>query len=337
LPLSKTNLHVHVDKAPQPQNPTFAPPDNLGTVHIATLLSGDLAYTRKILHGLQTTLETSLPPTGYKPEIYSLAGPEEPLTQQGVREAWRERIETILKRGNFKYYVGIGTQASKMFSEYLGDKLGTPPFIFAGVTNPIYQNLVDTLKDRKEKRSVAGVAYLGEPEELAVKVHSLFPKRKLIFIYQRGTPQDEDMAYSMKKTRLFSDHTLSIISTEGIPMTKDMPDANAVYFSWYTVERMFEHSNWLDVLKNRLIIATTEANVKSDELAVVGVSTDDYDIGREAANIIFNNISKKINLGELDVVIPQLYYWINCKTANERGIEFDPLVIMRAKERFSCN
>jgi hypothetical protein len=95
----------------------------------------------------------------------------------------------------------------------------------------------------------------------------LFPRRKLVFIYQRGTPQDEDMAYALKGTRLFNDRTLSIIRTEDIPTVKNMPDPDAVYFSWYTIERMFEHSDWLDVLKRRLIVATTETNVKADGLA----------------------------------------------------------------------
>ena len=71
-------------------------------------------------------------------------------------------------------------------------------------------------------------------------------------------------------------------------------------------------------------------------LMAIGVATNDYVIGSEAAKIIVNHLLRRVNLGETDVVVPELSYWINCKTASQRGLEFDPLVLMRAKERFSC-
>jgi hypothetical protein len=274
-------------------------------VGIAILRSGDLEYTRGITYGFKTRLQQEQEKLDTKFEYYELTGPEEPPTRAVIKKKWKHLVELLLKRGEqspYDYYVAIGTQASLALEQGLADNFEKTPFVFLGVTDPIRCELVTSLQDRRDERNIAGVTYGGDADRKASLLSYLFPGRKLIYIYQRGIPQDETIAWALKRNKLFREGVLSIKATRGKPTLADMPDMKAVYFSWYTFETMFEDNSGLDLLRERLMVTTADrANVVPRGLAIADVSAEDEEIGRLGAEIIIEHQSKGIDLGHRDI------------------------------------
>lgn len=308
-------------------------------VQIAVLKSGDLAYTRDIADALIRKLETAQGLPWRLRVTLVRAGPTDPWHQPSVREAWRQSVKLVTETGPYGYLVTVGTQASFALQEHLGDGFGrTVPVIFLGVTYPHRAApphkvpLVSDLTGRSEERNVAGVAYCAGLKDIASQVYSLFQKKqKLAFIYRHGIPQDELAARDLASSPLYPE-ALSVTATEADPRLRDMPDPDTVYLSWYTLERMLEAGTGLELLRQRLVVTSTRANVEANGLAVAGVSGDDRVIGRWGASIIIQHASGTLRrpLGSLPVRIPETCYWINRTTAIRRGVSFDASVLRTA-------
>jgi hypothetical protein len=311
--------------APAPLVPQLPP------LKVTVLRSGELAYTRDIVHGLRTRLQEQQPRLGRRVEFFEWTGPGgAPADEEGQWDHLVRRLRAL----DGDYQVGVGTQASLAIAARLGADLGKKPFLFLGVTYPLDAGLVDTLENRRDPRPIAGVGYGKGLEEVAAVARRLFPGRPLVFVYRRGIPQDEAAALSLKRTRLFREGVLRVKKTDRPPALDDLADPQAVYFSWYTFEEMFEDERSTELLRQRLVVATTRANVAAPGMAVAGVSPDDAEVGARGADLITRHALGQVELGSLDVSSPRFYYWINCDTARQRGLTFAPDVLREAKEAF---
>ena len=308
-------------------------------IHIATLRSGDLSYTREIWFGLRAKLAELSREAGFRFEYEDVTGPIDPFTEPQARDEWGQKCRAI-ERANggkeYDYYVSIGTQASLALSAHFGPSFGKIPVLFLGVTDPVASGLVMGLGHRCEAVQITGVAYGPGIGGIASQVHNLFPNRKLIFVYRSGFPQDESAAHILGTSPLVQKGVLQIVRTKEWPTLDDLADSDAVYFSWYTFEAMFEDPALMDILRQRFVIATTRGNVKKTGMAVAGVAADDEQIGRMGAEMIVRHLQDdSINWGSVSIAIPEIHYWINLSTANERSIEFSERALEEAQVVFS--
>jgi hypothetical protein len=282
---------------------------------LTVLRSGDLAYTRSIRHGLLTRLEQAL---GRSVQLNEKSG----LTEATCHADWQEQVNSLLDTtrsiGGCDYYVPIGTQAAQALHLALGDKYGTTPFVFLGVTYPKEAGLLHTATGGSEPWSVTGVNYGKGVEEIAVILYyRIFQKqRELIFIHQNDIPQDVIAGQKLRETPLFQSGRLSVRSVDAVPQIEDLPDRDKVYFSWYTFERLYESKAGRDVLEQRMVVATTRENVAFGHTAV-GVSVDDREIGHMGADIILRHhagqtgLTATVDLGTIPVAVPDFRYWIH--------------------------
>lgn len=296
------------------------------------ILSGDLSYTRDILDGFKTKLLDCLPKIWYNPILISNTGSSEPNS----KKTYTEIIEMFLMREEYDFFVTIGTQASEALNEYFLEKKMDRPLIFLGVTDPISSKLVLRLKNRRDRRNIAGVSYCGPVENIAAELNYLFPENNLIFIFHKGYEQDVKFAQRIKDSRLYPEK-LQLKELENMPSLDDFDDKNAIYFSWYTIEKMFETRDGLDILRQRNVVATTIANVENDGLAPVAVTTNDFLIGEYGANIVVDVLENNRRLGEVDVREPEMNYYINCKTITQKKLFIDMQSINKAKVKFNCD
>jgi ABC-type uncharacterized transport system substrate-binding protein len=334
-------LDLSVAKAAPNPAPSTPPPEPFiakvtkpKPLRVAVLRSGNLAYTRDITFGLTEQLEANQPRLGRRVQVIDEAGPSARIAADGRKEAWSAALQW-LDGQNADYYVGVGTQAATAISEHLGPKFVRPYFIFLGVSYPVDAGLVTSTKDRKDERNIAGVSYGRGVEEIAGRIHQMFPDRKLVFIYRRDIPQDASAASRLKENALLKRlNILSVVETINDPTLADMPDSQAVYFSWYTLERMIEDGSASSLLKDRLIVCTTRPNVEAPNLTVAGVAPDDRQIGCLGAKILIDHALGKTQLGSVDVESPSFSYWINSETAKFHGVTFPPYVLQSAVEVF---
>ena len=183
---------------------------------------------------------------------------------------------------------------------------------------------------------MAAVAYTGNPEEFAAQVYALFPGRKFVYMYQKGYPQDQAIGDRLAKTAAASDGNVRVEVLDHTPTINDFADNSRVYFSWYTFETMFESGRSLDILHNRIVATSTRDNVEADNLAAVGVSSSDKEIGEAGAALLMNDLLKVKPLRNADVAVPPLHHWVNCRNAARLNLVLAPEVIQSADEAFEC-
>jgi len=177
---------------------------------------------------------------------------------------------------------------------------------------------------------------MGSPEDYAAQIYALFPGRSFVYLYQRGYPQDQAIANRLSLTPALSSGKLEVKALDHPPTLVDFTDIRKVYFSWYTFEVMFESGRSLDVLRQRLVATSTLDNVQADDLAAVGVSASDTEIGQDGAKLMLADITNADSLKKADVVIPPLHHWVNCRNAARLGFEVTQEVIASSDESFEC-
>lgn len=233
--------------------------------------------------------------------------------------------------------MGIGTQAAVALHTYLGNRLSDSNLLFLGVTDPVGAKLVESFSNRSDQQNVAVVAYMGRPEDYANRIYTLFPGQKFTYIYQQGFPQDEVIASRLAATDAASRGKLLIRRLDRIPQLSDFSERDRIYFSWYTFEKMFESGRSLDVLRQRIVVTSTKDNVEQDNMAAVGVSVSDSEIGQFGVALLMDDLRKTKPLRNTEVVVPQLHYWINCHNAERLGLVLTRDVISAADEAFDCS
>jgi hypothetical protein len=290
-------------------------------VRIALLASGNLSYTRDISIGFRARIEQGLGTLASESEFVQLSG------TTNADDNWEDWCRLLDRRGGdvgFNYYVTVGTQAAGALRDHLGAQFGAVPFIFLGVTDPVRSGLVASLTHRQEDLQVAGVGYGPGMGQLALRIRKAFPGRQLVYVFCNRFPQDRLAADMLRDLSMYRDGSLRIVETVDMPTASDLHDETAVYFSWYTFELLYERAEGVDLLKQRLVVATTRGNVQGPGLAALGVGADDREIGDLGAEIVLRHMNtKSLHLGSLDVVIPPLQCWINNKTVRQIGVQLD--------------
>ena len=256
---------------------------------------------------------------------------------------YKEKTENIFGSQPYDYYVSIGTPASLAMKAYLdSNKITNKKFIFLGVTDPVACGLVTSLEFRSDNDNIGGVAYCGNFELLPARIHQIFPDRKLIYIYNSLYPQDEQLANQLQNRlskTFIRDGTLSILKLNRNPIVSDFTNKEAIYFSWGTLESLFD-TNWGDVLsKIPYIVSTTKTHAERG-LVPFAVSTSDEEIGNKGADLLIDNLTKKTNLGSSNIYVPIWRVYYNCKMAEKKGISLTVMNSLLKRETdkgFDCD
>jgi hypothetical protein len=301
---------------------------------LVILCSGNTDYTRSITTSLINSLQPILPTKHKRCLYYDIHyGPRQPY--DSVKQEYLNEVANFIKRDvQYDYYISIGTAASLAIRDYFKlNNIVDKKFIFLGVTDPVACGLVSRMKNRNETNNTGGVAYCGNFEELPARVHELYPKNKMEYIYWDAYPQDAQIADRISHTNFITDSLLILKKLDRLPTLEDLSDTSLVYFSWVTMENMFESQNIEMLLKVKNLVSTTQTHAVQG-LVPFAISTSDNEIGKKGAALISENLSSKGNLGKTDVFIPDWKVYSNCRTARQKGIKSN--IIQLADEKFDC-
>jgi ABC-type uncharacterized transport system substrate-binding protein len=303
------------------------------------LLLPDIAFAKTVREGFTNRLNEKFPQN--KPDITDFYGPPNAERMDRVNSLWNERVQEIIRRNKyhpFDFLVTIGTQAAEKLKQGLGDEFGVQHFLFLAVSDPIRAGLVSSLRARSDSRHVTGVAYGPGIEDAISIINNIFPSKSLIYIYD-PTPdrynQDIAMAERLRSTELYRNNRVKIKEITHFPNLENLDEENSVYFSWYMLETMFETGAGQDLLRKKIIVASTEKNVEQPGLAAIAVAPDDTEVGSLGADIIIKNKIEGASFGTIDIKVPNNYYWINTETAKRYGIEFSHEILRNAKKLFN--
>jgi serine/threonine protein kinase len=303
-------------------------------LRVGVLKSGNATYVNEIENAFLFHLKSELDINKY------VLAPSDGNVEWAPNEIpnWSSEVDRLMSRGGregFHYLVAVGTQAAVALREALGPSFGATPTLFLGVTYPRLSGIVDSELHRVEDRQVAGVRYgCGLDAVASLLHHRIFPGRRLCFVFQKGIPQDETSFRELQTTRLAAEGSLGFIKLQRRLRSSDLSDDDTVYFSWYTFTRLFKDKEF-DILKNKLVVSIMQDNVR-DGVAVAGVGTDHDWIGRRGAQIVLQHLNsppdRKPAWGCLGVETSPLLYWLNARTAAERGVEFTRAAVENASE-----
>lgn len=225
------------------------------------------------------------------------------------------------------------------YKENVGVSGRCPPIIFMGVTYPVGMGLVDCLRSRCEPREICGVAYGADGLRAIVSMiyHKILPERKIRFIYFNDYPQDVEAAQQLERTRLYKEGQVEVVLAKWDSIEPLIEDKDLVYVSWFTFESIFEETSERadkirTKLKDKIVVATTRLNCMNRN-AVAACCADDVEVGEEAAALLISHLNGKVkHLGERDVVLPPIKYWLNMDKAKRLGISFTESQIKDAAE-----
>lgn len=296
----------------------------LSVVKVAVLTSGSNDYINDILDNFKKVLTESLPSHGYKFENSIIRYGQSPnYNRKEIRLEYLNFVDNLLSE-KVDYYVSVGTPASKAFKEYF-DSLGITDkkLIFLGVTDPVAEGLCKTLtreSDSDFSINLSGVAYCARFDELPVKIASLYPNKRLIYMYDSSIVQDQRLAKNfMELPGLIEQTGLTIKALNHMPIASDFQDPNAVYFSWETFEELMT-KQWSVVSMVRHVVSTTAAQTKRGRVPFA-ISTDDKEIGQLGASILMQNLIEHRSLGKIEIEFPSWKKYVNKKLALEKGFD----------------
>ena len=305
-------------------------------IRVALFRSGDLTFTREITRAFTDRIQSTTVQDGKKSPrrafrvVCDFAGPANTGHKVGAGGNKRERswddIAAMIPKIAPDYIVPVGTQAATALHNWLAAKkqYGEMPFVFLGVTFPCTRKcrLVDSLEDRMDPRNVAGVGYVN----IIKLVNTIFDtfKRPLVYFYRKGEyDQDDeagirlgqsDMCRKMKQLR--------ILPLDHEPTLADLRDADAIYFSWYTLEHMLDQGRGLDLLEKRHVVSSTLKQMDAFPRCIAAVSVDDAEIGRRGADLIISHAQNPMKnpLGSKDIHTPDVVVRVNRTEAERRSI-----------------
>jgi hypothetical protein len=181
-------------------------------VHVATLLNGPANYVLGIRTKLHESLETDLHKKGY--ELHweeEMGSPDE--SRQSDNEAAIARLLQRFAGRKPDYVVTIGTAVSQHAKPILFDR--NIPQVFVGVTNPIAECLVKSLRGDTSRGNIAGTTYPPRADILMQRLEQYFGGQRIGFIYSRKYPQDVQLKDAIEK--LAGESTLEIVFIETAP------------------------------------------------------------------------------------------------------------------------
>lgn len=291
---------------------------------ILAFLSGELPYTIAVSAALKLRLQELGEQQNTEYFYDTVEGPSDPQSTR-IKDTWRRLIKRGIKKfGPYDCLVTIGTHASEMLKDFLGDTYGSAPFIFLAVSDPVKAGLVWQMNNRTDNRKVAGIAYWNDASEIVNRVANILPNRKLVFAYQDGFAADRYSAGRIENTN----HGLSVTvrKLQRLPTLRDLRDTNAVYFSGYTFERFFQkyadHAKAQVLFERRIVVTNSYDYVQQAHGAVAAVGCDHDSIGEQGAQLIADHLTGELNLGSVPIVAPPIKHWINSDTARDKGIAF---------------
>lgn len=306
-------------------------------LRICVLKSGNYEYSNTILLSFLDVLRDSLKQTKYDLETPTiLTGLGDTYNDPQIMADFKDKVQNMLSRGKFDYYLTIGSAASKAFADYKRDNGVNVNFIFMGVTDPVSLDLCNSISSGRldpEHEKIGGVAYCGNYEELPNRVHRLFPNDKICYLYNANIIEDEHLAKRFQNevaASLIEKGILSIKRLDRSPVLGDFSDSNTVYFSWSTFDDSFIN-NFKLVSHVKRIISTTSSHAEYG-LVPIAVTTSDEFIGQSGANIVLENLMKNMPLEKIDIVIPPWKSFVNVRLASKRNIPDS--VIDQCEEKF---
>jgi len=319
-----------------PERPAAGPalrPQSKRELVIALFHSGDLQFTRAISAAFTDGLQRLATEGGVSVRSIRATGPTLPPSDPRGRDEWSHQIDyaaTYAAQSKVDFLVGIGTQAARAIKELDGvKKASAKGFVFLGVTDPEGTGLVTSLHERRTAEAVAGVRYGSGARDFFDTVAATFPEdQPLTFIYEKGVSQDDYMAkeiVGLPRARA--------VALDHLPAAADFADPNAVYFAWYSLDKMIEQSEGLAALAHHTIVPSTYSP-EILELAGIAVSVDDAEIGRKGAELVYKAFTNpSFHLGEQPVYEPKFKVWLDCSRLAARNIKLRPDAYQRASAR----
>ncbi len=317
-------------------------------LRVALALSGNVAYAREIARGFRDNLQLRLLPTGRPLEFVHDDAGGDGDADPSQWEARSDRAIRAAQKG-CDVFVTVGTQISQALKSRLGAEYGRRvPHLFLGVTYPAEAGLVAELTERTESYDVCGVSYGGGSDGSGVEAVArciakrLFPGRNLYFIYRNNISQDAAAAEKLGRLMLPEARPVRLIPTERFPSLDDLKDKDGVYFAWYLSDLMFESPECEELLRERLVVATTQKHVHQG-MAVAGVSVDDRTVGQKGCELLVERLqrgdSRQLEYpfwGRRNVLSTEQHYWINEEAAQRRGITF-PAHVLEDRAQFTVD
>lgn len=189
-----------------------------------------------------------------------------------------------------------------------------------------------SLHQRASKEPIAGVRYGSGAHDFFDAVSAVFPDdQPLTFVYTKGVSQDDYMAQQIAG--------LPRARIEGLdhpPTAMDFADPTAVYFAWYSLDKMLEQSEGLAALASHTIVSSTYSPEILD-LTGISVSVEDDEIGRKGAELVFKAATDaSFHLGEQPILEPPFHVWLDCARIAARKIRLSPDARARAGTSRHC-
>jgi hypothetical protein len=281
---------------------------NAGPLRL-TILRTTLGYAQNICEEFIACLKAVLP-LEFPLDYQVLTGPWDPLDHS----TWTQIADSAVKmgqKGGCDCYVGIGSRACEAFRDSLGDDFGrTAPFLFLAVTYPKESGLISDTCEGKEETNVAGVRYSTGPEDVAKRIHSLFPDKHLCFMASERVPLDVEIAKKLEVTSLARENILQISIQTDYPTLKHMNEKNDIYFGWFQFEMWLRNAEVRgELFGQRQVIATTRTCCEQG-FTEVGVSVNEREIALAGRDLLLNYLrDRDAWRGQQLVVTPPLRVW----------------------------
>ena len=318
------------------------PPPNRGAISVVVVMGENVEYEIIMRDAFLSRLEKELAKRGYtlKKEIEN---PEfvrgtyaSPHKAEGATKwaALMRKIHLKYDGKQIDYFVTLGSHATTAVKEAGLKESFDSKLIYLGVTDPVKAEFVGNF-------DTAGVQYGTGGLDYGAMVDSLFkPDQELVFLYNKGVPQDEYFADDLgnlnrgfqkagkypDKSRFSFDMKLEEepinISHIQIPDV-DKPASSPVYFAWYGLDNILGDNGSLDVIKqNHLWVVPSTYSTVNLKTAGVIVSVDDKLVGEMGADIVLKKIDdKQLDLRQEPISRPPFRTWICRKTIAENFLE----------------
>jgi putative ABC transport system substrate-binding protein len=222
--------------------------------------------------------------------------------------------------------IGLGTLASKTFSSQAPSK--QIRLIFSSVTDPVGANLVETLENPQKASGVSNFVDIESQIKLIKKIHPELSNIKIGFIYN---PSELNSISLIKKMETIFQKLNVKLVLQSASKTSEIAQATTAIVKKVDVIFISNDTTALSALKTIVSIATkskkpvyvSDTDSVENDGAVAACGPNQYDIGKQTAEMVYLCIKKKKHIGQIPVQFPKKQeIVINQSAAARIGIKF---------------
>ncbi|MDB6112882.1 MAG: transcriptional coactivator/pterin dehydratase [Pedosphaera sp.] len=291
------------------------------TIRFALLLNGTAKYASDISRGFQIAAHELVKPLGFEADFKEFIGNP---TSEGSdqNESSLTAALAFLKGRSHSYLITIGTGVSE-FAQSSTLRPPGVPWIFLGVTDPVYSGIVKTHGPDPTRGSIAGMTF-GIPVALRLKfLASCFhPDTRFGFIHSRDFSQDCKVAEALE-AYLQTDAELNArIDRITLDVRQSVQPGSypaTVYFGYYHVNL---HWDELQYTLQRPMMGVSLNDIYRGAICATGM--DDVASGKKAAQQILHAVlNEKKSLGDIPILAPAVAgFAVNLAEFRRHGLAF---------------